>query len=220
MAKSPAVQKAAPAPSAPVRIADPGLARANVLAHDAVPGRYGAVRDGGPGVTLSVRHPLSIVTVIARKGKLAALDEALRGWLGKTTPGPNRTATGKGVTIAWAAPEQWFLVAEGRVDGALYADAQARLQGLASVSDQGHGRIVIRLSGPKARAVLAKGTAVDFHPRSFGPGQCAVTQMAHIGVHVTQVDADSYDLQMFRGFSEGFWEWLTEMAEEYGYEVR
>jgi sarcosine oxidase gamma subunit len=44
--------------------------------------------------------------------------------------------------------------------------------------------------------------------------------MAHIGIHVTQVENGVFDLLMFRGFAEGFWEWLTEMAEEYGYEVR
>ena len=28
-----------------------------------------------------------------------------------------------------------------------------------------------------------------------------------------------FELSVFRGFSENFWEWLTEQAEEYGYQV-
>jgi sarcosine oxidase gamma subunit len=26
-----------------------------------------------------------------------------------------------------------------------------------------------------------------------------------------------FELSLFRGFSENFWEWLTEQAEEFGY---
>ena len=43
--------------------------------------------------------------------------------------------------------------------------------------------------------------------------------MAHVGVHLTRMGADSYDLSVFRGFSESFWEWITEQAEEFGYQV-
>jgi sarcosine oxidase subunit gamma len=203
-----------------VRASDPGIARANALAHDAVPGRYGAVREAGPGVTLSVIHPLSILTVIARKGRAGDLAAALNGWLGVDLPGAGGTAAGKAASVAWAGPDQWFVIARNWPEGALYDEAAERLAGLASVSDQSHGRIMVRVAGPKARQVLAKGSSADFHPRAFAVGRCAMTQMAHIGVHVTQVHVGVFDLVMFRGFSEGFWEWLTEMAEEYGYEVR
>ena len=82
-----------------------------------------------------------------------------------------------------------------------------------------HGRVIIRLVGPRARAVLAKGTPVDLHPDAFPVGKSALTQMAHVGVHLTRVGADSYDVSVFRGFSESFWEWITEQAEEFGYQV-
>ena len=50
--------------------------RASPLQSVAVQGRFGADK-GAPGVTLSVLHPLSIVMVIARKGKAKALSDAL-----------------------------------------------------------------------------------------------------------------------------------------------
>ncbi|MCA3575498.1 MAG: sarcosine oxidase subunit gamma, partial [Aestuariivirga sp.] len=50
-------------------------------------------------------------------------------------------------------------------------------------------------------------------------GKSALTQMAHVGVHLTRTGEDSYDLSVFRGFAESFWEWLTEQAEEFGYQV-
>lgn len=178
------------------------FARVSPIADVALQGRFGADK-GAPGVALSVRHPLSIVTVITRKGNGKAVAEALS----KYRP-------------QWAGPDQYFVVAETRGEGALFADVSSALAGLASVSDQSHGRVVIRIEGPKARAVLAKGTPVDLHPDEFPAGRSALTQMAHVGVHLTRVGEDAFDLSVFRGFSESFWEWITEQAEEFGYQVR
>jgi methylglutamate dehydrogenase subunit D len=44
--------------------------------------------------------------------------------------------------------------------------------------------------------------------------------MAHVGVHIAQVGPDAFELSLFRGFAESFWEWLGEMSDEFGYEVR
>lgn len=52
--------------------------RVSPLAAEAVPGRFGA-RRGKPGVTLSVRHPVSVVvSIIARKGQAEPASSALR----------------------------------------------------------------------------------------------------------------------------------------------
>jgi sarcosine oxidase subunit gamma len=156
-------------------------------------------------VFLSVRHPVSIVTVIARKGKSKALTEAL--------------ASLKGCTVHWAGADQYHAIAEGRGEGALHRELSAKLGGLASVMDQSHGRVIIRIGGPKSRAVLAKGTPVDLHADVFPAGKSAVTQMAHVGVHLTRTGDNAFELSVFRGFSESFWEWLTEQSEEFGYQV-
>lgn len=198
MPKTPVKAKAAAA-------AEVFFPRVSPLADVAIQGRFGADR-GVPGAEFRVRHPLSILTVIARQGKGGAVAEALEGVAG--------------AAVQWAGPDQYFVVAEGRGEGALYAQVKGLLAGIGSVSDQSHGRVVIRISGPKARAVLAKGTPVDLHPGEFPVGKSALTQMAHVGVHLTRVDGDAYDLSVFRGFSESFWEWITEQAEEFGYQVK
>ena len=115
--------------------------------------------------------------------------------------------------------DQYYAIAEGWADGELYRELKKRLEGLASCSDQSHGRVILRVAGPKARTLLAKGTPIDLHPSAFGPGKSAVTQMAHVGVHLIQTGDDQFELSVFRGFSENFWEWLTEQAEEFGYQV-
>jgi sarcosine oxidase subunit gamma len=177
------------------------LPRVSPLRDVAVQGRFGASK-GVPGVTFTVRHPMSIVTVIARAGQGEATAAALTGY-----------------EAQWAGPDQYFVLAEGKAEGALHRELKAKLSGLASVSDQSHGRVIIRIAGPKARAVLAKGTPVDLHPAEFPVGKSALTQMAHVGIHLTRVGEDAYDLSVFRGFSESYWEWITEQAEEFGYQV-
>ncbi len=165
-------------------------------------GRFGGGR-GAPGVTFRLRHPLSIVTVMARQGKGEAVAEALAPY-----------------TAQWAGPEQYFVVAEGGDESALYRQLKSALGGIASVVDQSHGRVVIRIEGPKSRNVLAKGTPVDLHTDEFPVGKSALTQMAHVGVHLTRAGEDAFDLSVFRGFAESFWEWITSQAEEFGYQVR
>ncbi len=177
------------------------LPRVSPLRDVAIQGRFGASK-GAPGVTFHVRHPMSIVTVIARAGQGAAVAQALQGQ-----------------TAQWSGPDQFFVLAEGRGEGALYRELKGKLSGIASVSDQSHGRIIIRIAGPRARAVLAKGTPVDLHPDEFPVGTSALTQMAHVGVHLTRTGDDAFDVSVFRGFSESFWEWITEQAEEFGYQV-
>jgi sarcosine oxidase subunit gamma len=126
---------------------------------------------------------------------------------------------GPDIALQWCGAGQYYALAENRPEGAFYAELRDRLKGAASVSDQSHGRAVIGITGVKARALLAKGSPVDFHPREFGVHAVAVTQMAHVGVHVSRWGEDSFEISLFRGFSEHFWEWLTEQAEEFGYEI-
>jgi methylglutamate dehydrogenase subunit D len=179
-------------------------ARASALARVALPGRFGADK-GDPGIELSVRHPASIVTVIACKGAAERLAGVLQGL--------------EGCSVHWAGFEQYYVVAEGRAEGSLYRELKDKLDHLASVSEQSHGRIIMRVAGPKSRSVLAKGTPVDLHAEAFPVGKCAVTQMAHVGVHLTRTGENSFELSVFRGFAESFWEWLTKQAEEFGYRI-
>jgi sarcosine oxidase subunit gamma len=172
--------------------------RISPLANIAIQGRFGADK-GAPGVVLSAVHPASIVTVIARKGKAKVLADALKTW--------------RGARVQWAGAEQYFVL------DISFEDVRKKFEGLASCSDQSHGRVIIRIEGPKVRQVLCKGTPIDLHEGDFEIGKSALTQMAHVGVHLTCIGKDVFELSVFRGFSESFWEWLTEQAEEFGYQV-
>lgn len=98
-------------------------------------------------------------------------------------------------------------------------DIATRLQGVASVSDQNSGRGALRLSGPRARDVLAKGLAIDLDPRVFPAGSAATSALSHMGVLVWRGEAETYDIVLFRSVAGSFWRWLSASAAEYGYEV-
>jgi heterotetrameric sarcosine oxidase gamma subunit len=191
----------------------------SALAGLAVPGRFG--REGGePGVTIEERTGLGLVTVAARKGEAEALKQAVASAYGVELPDRSRAVHGPSVSFIGYGPGQWLAVSETFASEALARELGERLRGLASISDQSGGRTVLRVSGRRARAVLAKGLPIDLHPRTFGPGSAATSTISLMGVQIWQVDdAPSYDLAIFRSVSASFWHWLTASAGEFGYEV-
>jgi sarcosine oxidase subunit gamma len=82
---------------------------------------------------------------------------------------------------------------------------QAAVGDLGAVVDQSHGRCGLRLSGTRAGQVMAKNTAIDLHPRAFGPGRCAMTSVAHMNATIVQVDdVPTYDLFVIRSLARSF----------------
>lgn len=189
----------------------------SALAGLAVPGRYG--RTGGePGVTIAERVGLGLATVAARKG--APLRAAVKASYGVTLPDNSKVGQGSEVSFIGYGPGQWLAVSETLRNGTLAKELGQSLRGLASISDHSGGRTVLRLSGARARDVLAKGLPIDLHPRSFGPGSAVTSTISLMGVQLWQVDeAPTYEIALFRSVSASFWRWLTASAAEFGYEV-
>ncbi|WP_337659910.1 sarcosine oxidase subunit gamma [Anderseniella sp. Alg231-50] len=185
-----------------------------------VPGRYGRSLEEGPGVALTLVHPCEVVTVIAAKGKARALAAAVKKDFGLDLPGMGGSATARGMSLHGSAPDQWLALASGAAAGSLASKLEKKLGTLAMVSDQSHGRTVLRMEGSRARDVLTKGTAVDLRSTSFKSGMCAATQIGHVGVLIACTGPDSFELSVLRSFAEGFWQGICELALEWGYEIR
>jgi sarcosine oxidase subunit gamma len=169
-----------------------------------------------PDVLIAVRPGLSLVQVIARRGQEQAVAERLG-----LDPTPGLGSQTPAGTALWLAPGTWMVVAEDLEDGALYENLRERLRDFAAVMDQSHGRAALRLAGPRARDVLAKGCRLDLHPRVFTPGMCAQTVIAQIGVLLHQRDGvPTYDLYVPAGYAGDFLEWLVSSATEFGYRVQ
>jgi len=177
-----------------------------------------AAPKGPVGVTLMPCDDLGLATVIARKGQTGALMARVQALFGITPPtGPKRASAGK-LAFIGMGPGQWLAVEQGSADPQAFAAKLTEdLAGMASVSDQSDARAVIRVSGPAARRALAKGLPVDLHPRVFGPGDAALTQIALIGAHIWQIDeAPTYEIAVFRSLAGSFSDWLIASAAEFG----
>ena len=195
------------------------LKSASGIAGLAASGRYGK-RDGGAGVTISERIGLGLATVAARKGQARSLQDRVREAYGVDLPQTSRVVVGRDVSFVGYGPGQWLAVSETLASEAMARDLAERLKGLASMSDQSSGRTVIRVSGTRARDVLAKGLPVDLDPRVFPLGSAATSTISLMGVQLWQADdTRSYDIAVFRSLSESFWRWLAASAAEFGYEV-
>lgn len=183
------------------------------------PGRHGA-RDGATGVALSERTGLALFVISAGAGKASEVAAKVLAVTGLELPiGPKR-ASKDGFALIGTAPGQWLAVVEGRAGLSMLASLAAALKGLATIIDQSDGKAMLRISGPRAREVLAKGCSLDLHPRVFKPGNAGTTPIALIDCVVWQVDEiPSYDLAVPTSFAESFWSWLTASAAEYGYTV-
>ncbi|MBL6454269.1 hypothetical protein JMJ55_02965 [Belnapia sp. T6] len=136
--------------------------------------------------------------------------------LGFALPGPGESAETAGITALWMQPRGWLLSAPWDGEGALLTRA-APLAPAAALVDQSHGRCTIRLAGAKSRAVLAKLCRIDLHPRIFGPGRVAATQVAHLACLLHQAEPEAFELIVFSTLAANLLDALASAAAEYGY---
>lgn len=131
---------------------------------------------------------------------------------------PNTTTAGQELLAAWLGPDEWLLLTEHHQPDALVTDLQAALTGhFASVVDTSAGQTVIRLSGPSALDVLARGCALDLHPSVFPPGACAQTLLARAQALLIAVDdTPTFDIIVRRSFAPYVAAWLEDSAREFG----
>ena len=131
---------------------------------------------------------------------------------------PNTVAAGAdGRRALWLGPDEWLVVAEPGAEAALEVELAEALAGgqLGSVVDLSCNRVALDLRGPLAREVLAKGCALDLHPRAFGPGRCAQTLVARAQVILDQLDdAPAYRLLVRPSFAGYLAAWLLDAIEE------
>lgn len=192
----------------------------SALAGIAHPGRHGRAA-GAPGVTIAVVDTLAEATVIARKGKSAAASAAALKAFGAALPMRPSFIAAKTVTFFWAGPGQWCAQARNPATTGLEKDLETALGDTASVTDQTGGRVILRLTGPRVRDVLAKGVPIDLHASRFAPGDAAVTLAGHVGIGLALLDeAPTFELAVSRSWAQSLWRWLDASAAEYGYEVR
>lgn len=155
-------------------------------------GHYGATGPGTPGITLKARTGITI--------------HDLQVWPEARNQITSQIAA---VEAVWFGPDRWLLV---------NADLEINTsEGL--LVDISHGMSVIRLSGPKLRELLSKGSNIDLRPKNFAAGSVAMTQLDHIHVTLKMVTDDCVDIFFRRSYAVSLYEWLLSGAREYGCRV-
>ena len=163
---------------------------------------------------------LAFASVICKRERHFALINAVNTAFGIVLPdGPRRVTRGH-VAFAGVGPDQWIASAEGADAAGFTARVRARIGPFAAVSDQSDARLVLRVSGPRVRDMLAKGVPVDLHPKAFKPGDTVCTVVGYINTQIDMLDEAIYQLAGPRSMAGSFWSWLTVSAAEFGYEVR
>lgn len=169
----------------------------------------------GPGIIrLQQRYPLSMLNL--RGSADTAFCNAVRSVCGCELPiAPNSSSACPDGEILKLGPNEWLLAA---ISGTAWTETMA-IPG-ATLTDVSHARIAVQVDGDKSRDLLAKGCAVDLHPRQLPPGSCVQTSIAKIGVILhKQLDDNGFTLYAARSYAGSFWHWLTTAANEYGYHV-
>ena len=184
------------------------------------PGRSG-VQDGPPGVTVRMRPDLAILSLAAGKGRKAALAARLLERHGLTLSNGSRFVVGTALSAVGIGPERWLLLRETKDSDFLRRQVSTDLEGLGAVADLSDAFQVLRLLGPSARAVLAKGLPIDLHPSVFGPGDAASSLAVLIPLHLWQLDeAPTYEIAVPRSMASSFATWLKDSAAEFGLLVK
>ena len=137
--------------------------------------------------------------------------------------GPNRSARRGDVTALWLGPDEWLLICPPGEEAALACSLSEALGcAHAAVTDVTDARTVIRLTGNKARDLLAKGCSLDLHPRVFPTGAVAQSLLAKADVILHRIeplegeDGPVFDVYVARSFADYLWGWLEDAVQEYG----
>jgi sarcosine oxidase subunit gamma len=137
---------------------------------------------------------------------------------------PNTTAGRGDLTALWLGPDAWLLACPpDKVAAQVGALRKALADVHAAITDVSDGRVALRLAGPNARDVLAKGCPLDLHPRALAPDCCAQSLLAKASVLIHLLDdaqrGPTFDLYVGRSFAHYLWAWLDDAGREYGVQI-
>lgn len=182
-----------------------------------VAGHYGA--QGDAGVLIKEIRNFGLVQVMARRGKAPEMATAARTRFGVAAPETSNSVETGDATLIWSGPGQFLVLSnEGMHTVETLAPA---LAASASLSDQSHARVLIAISGSKARSMLAKLSSIDLHPQAFPVGAAAATSIDHTSVTLWHGNdragsQDVFNLLVFATFAESLWHTMLDAAAEYG----
>ena len=174
---------------------------------------------GRPNVKVEELPFRSILVLHGRTG-MPRFAQGVAGVLGRPPPDAPNTfvevrSGPEAAVLAWAGPEEWFVIGqEEGTSGLGVALRQAIPEADGAVVDVSSGFTLLSLTGGRARDLIAAGCAIDVHPRAFGPGRCAQTLYARVGVCFLQRDeTPRFEMMVRRSYAGWLWHWMEASAD-------
>lgn len=131
---------------------------------------------------------------------------------------PATSAEAAGTRAIWLGPEEWLVTSSCASPSALEAELRAAIgaHGGAAIDVSGQ-RTTLRLSGSRARDVLAKGCSIDLHPRVFRAGSAVQTMLGLAAVVLIALDDNGTDYRILvrSSFARYLAAWLVDAAGEF-----
>ena len=118
----------------------------------------------------------------------------------------------------WLGPDEWLLSSTTEAPEEFEARVRAAVLPLGgSAADVSAQRIAVRLTGARVRDVLARGCAIDLHPRVFGRGRSAQSTLGLAGVVLLALSdsGDDYVVLVRSSFAGYLADWLLDAAGEF-----
>ena len=175
-------------------------------------------------LTLSDHTPLAKVAVKAPWD--GALAETLGVRFGRTARACwHLDGAAAQVLLAGAVPGEWLVLAgpgEQAMVVAWLAAATARAEELVSVVDLTHGRALVRLTGPKAPALLAKECSLDLADAVCPDASALRSSVAGVATDILRDDRSgtrSYLLHCERSLGQYLFDSLLDAGCEFGAEA-
>jgi methylglutamate dehydrogenase subunit D len=127
---------------------------------------------------------ISLVHVMARRGKWRETARVAQGLWGVEPPAKPSAAFGGTATLVWSGPDQFFALEVNPAQVRDHGEIVRTFAGIASVSEQSDGRCLVELSGARTREALARLCSIDLDEAVFPVGGAAATSIDHTTVQL------------------------------------
>lgn len=177
-------------------------------------GRFSALFDASNGA-ISIREMPFLTQINLR---IDPRDEAtmqrLGSLLGFALPlTANTVASTIDRRALWLGPDEWLVVGDQDQSETLEQSLRDVLAGAAaSIADVSAGRTAVLIRGDQAQGLLARGIAIDLHPRVFVPGRCAQTLLAKAPLIIERSSEDAFHLYVRSSYANYVAGWLLDAA--------
>ena len=119
-------------------------------------------------------------------------------------------------------PDEWLIVGAPGTSVLIESELRSAVAAVgpdafAAIVDVSANRTMLSLTGPFAREILEHGCSIDLHPRVFGPGSVAQTNIARANAMLFQVasePAPDYRILVRPSFAAYLVAWLADALTE------